>query len=211
MALVGTPHTAKLSLLFTYGTDGQQCMNTFYEFDATDAIFVSPANTAAVVQAAATAHIVPALFPEVSTVGVLFEDVRTVPFGGAAFPHAAVAGTRAGGTADLPSSVCLAIKKVTGNLGRSGRGRWFWPLGDVQAISGSNDTVGAAYITAIEAGLTAFQAAIEGSALPCQVGIVSYQHNNVARSAGLFQQITAWSNSDATIDSQRRRLTGRGR
>lgn len=211
MPLPGTPHTARMAVLFTFGIDGQTCENIFHLQDSTDAIFTSPTATCNAVQTAANTHIKPALFPTVKLIGTTFEDVRTFPFGGLDVPQVAVAGTRAGGTALLPSSVSLSIKKVTGNLGRSGRGRWYWPLADVQAISGTNDTVNASYITDIEAALTAFQLAVETAITPAIMGVVSYRSGKVQRSAGVFQRIISWSNADATIDSQRRRLTGRGR
>jgi hypothetical protein len=200
-----------MSVLFTFGTDGQTCENTFYLNDPTDVIWAAPAAVCAAVQNAVNTYLVPASYPNVKYIGVGIEDVRTFPFGGLEVPQAAVAGTRAGSIGALPSSCALAIKKVTGNLGRSGRGRWYWPLGDTNAISGSNDTVFGAYVTAILAALSGFQTDIETVLPYATVGIVSYRTGGAQRSVGLYQRISGWANTDATVDSQRRRLTGRGR
>lgn len=211
MSLPGTPHTARASLLFTYGADGQTCMNTFYARDNSDAMFADPSGTLAAWQGAATLDLVPHLFPSVSLTGMVFEDVRTFPFGGIQRGISPVPGTKSGAVAKLPSHVCLAIKKNTGNLGRSGRGRWYWPLGDVAALSGTNDTVLAGYITEIEAALAAFADHIRFGSVPAEFGIVSYRHGGAPRTAGLFQSVISFSITDAIVDSQRRRLTNRGR
>jgi hypothetical protein len=211
MPLPGTAHCAKISVQFTFGLDGQICENEFYLQDATDAMFANPTATLAVIQAQANIAFLPRLYPGVSLIGCVFEDVRVFPFGGIAVPQVAQPGTRAGSVGSLPSSACIAIKKVTGNLGRSGRGRWYWPLADTNAISGTNDTVVAAYVTTILAGLTSFQGAVEAGLPPVAMGIVSYRTAGAQRAAGLFQQIVSWQNTDRLVDSQRRRLSGRGR
>ena len=211
MPLPGTAHVARIGLLFTFGTDGQQCENTFYVRDTTDAIFADPVGFCGHVQAAANSQIADGLAPQISLTGVSFEDVRTFPFGGVTVGISPHPGDGPETGVPLPSSNSIAIRKTTATLGRSGRGRWYWPLGNSSALGATNDTVNLAHITRYENALIAFQSVVEGAPFPCEMGIVSYRSGGVQRSAGLFSRITGWSTADALVDSQRRRLTGRGR
>lgn len=210
MAQVGTDHVARIGLGWLYGTDLVQCENTFYVLDPTDNLFSDPEGFCDQVKSAAVAQLVPSLFAAVQINAVFFEDVRSVPFGGLEKSYTPVPGTHVGAAGALPGNVVLAIKKGTGALGRSGRGRWYWPLADVSILQ-TDDTVKSSYVTAITAALGAFQAAVEGGTYPCTVGIVSYQTGKVLRPSGFFQAITSWTTADLTTDSQRRRLGGRGR
>lgn len=211
MALPGTPHVARLSFLFTFGTDGQKCENVFYIRDTTDAIFADPVTYATGVLAIADTTLKPALDSNVFITGMGFEDVRTFPFGGLEVAQAGVAGTYTIHGSNLPSSVAFAIRKNTATLGRSGRGRWYWPVGGSAHLSPTNDTVLALSITNWIAALTAFQTAVEAFMGSTEMGIVSYRTANAQRAAGLFSRIISWSAADSNIDNQRRRLTGRGK
>ena len=208
--LPGTPHVMKCALMWTYGATGMVCENVFYLQDGTDAIFAAPGTVATNIYNAAVAHLTPVNYPEISINGVALEDVRTTVFGATVFPQTPSVGTNAGGGVAIPSNVSLSIKKVTGNPGRSGRGRWYWPIASSAALI-NGDTVGSAYAAGVVSGLGAFQTAVEGSVPASQMGIVSYFQNKVLRPSGLFQRITAWVASDLNVDDQRRRLLGRGR
>lgn len=211
MPLPGTPHCARFSLLFTFGTDGQKCENTFYIQDETDAIFADPVVFATGVLAIANTTLKPMLDSNVLITGMGFEDVRTFPFGGLEVGQAGAAGTYTIHGSNLPSSVAFSIRKNTATLGRSGRGRWYWPIGGSAHLSPTNDTVLALSISNWISGLEAFQTAVEAYLSPGKMGIVSYRTANAQRSEGLFSQITSWSAADSNVDSQRRRLTGRGK
>jgi hypothetical protein len=187
------------------------CENVFYLEDTSDNIFVDPTATITHIVTAAIAQLVPHYYPSVAVTGCTFEDVRTVPFGGLDIPITPVPGTKGGGVGGTPASVCLAVKKNTGNLGRSGRGRWFWPVSDSNAFGAGGNFVTPTFLADVVTALTNFQNAIESALLPATMGIVSYQTGGAMRSAGLFQQITSFSTSDSFIDSQRRRLPNRGR
>ncbi len=178
--------------------------------DASDAIFADPTGICNEIWTHVLATLVVGSSHAVIYNEVGFEDIRTVPFGGLTVSQTPTAGTHSGGGDTLPSDVCIAVKKGTGNLGRSGRGRWYWPLGVASALV-HPDEVAAAQITTIETALQDFQAGVETITGTPLMGIVSYRHGGVARAAGLFQHITSWSVADAFVDSQRRRLLGRGR
>lgn len=114
------------------------------------------------------------------------------------FPPGTVGAT--GGDAS-PGNATLAVKQMTGRSGKSYRGRNFWPgLAEGQTIG---NQVISALITALSIiftrNLTGFVGVV-GTYIPCVPSRKLLQlHNIVAFSMDKF------------IDSQRRRLTGRGR
>lgn len=209
MALPGTLHVAKIALGFIYGTEQAQCENVFYVHDGTDAMFSDPDGFCDQVHTAAVTNLIPELFPIVGINQVGFEDVRSVPFGGIEKSYTITYGSHAATGVRLPANVAFSIKKNTGALGRSGRGRWYWPVGYTDALSGDS-VIATASANNWVAALVAFQAAVEGGTYPCQMGIVSYQTGGAQRPNGFFQQITSWGYSDLISDSQRKRLPGRG-
>lgn len=211
MPLPGTPHVAKMGLLFTFGTDGQQCENTFYLLDTSDAIFADPTATCVNIQGHANTTLIPSLSKFVSLTGISFEDVRVFPFGGLTVGITPLPGTGTSTGLAIPSSCALAVRKNTGSLGRSARGRWYWPLGDTDTLGATNDTVNAPHAALYPAALQNFQDALETAFAGVSFGFVSYRNGGVQRPVGVFERITSWSVVDATVDSQRRRLTGRGR
>jgi len=210
MPLPGTPHVARFGILFTFGTEGNQCENILHVRDVSDGMFSDPVLACNLVQAAANTNLLPALASQVALTGVVFEDVRSFPFGGMEIGQAPHPGTGSSAGSALPSSVSIAIKKSTAGLGRSARGRWYWPVAAGSNLAGS-DTVTAGLIAAATSALADFCTQIETTIAGSECGVVSYRSGGVQRAAGLFQPIVAWSVSDAIVDSQRRRLAGRGR
>jgi hypothetical protein len=107
----------------------------------------------------------------------------------------------------LPNNVSVAVKWTTGQAGRSYRGRTYH-LGMTEAqvannaISGANQTF---LLSAYNALINDVEAAITGAHLV----VVSKYTNNAPRTEGIFTEILAVS-IDPTVDSQRRRLPGRG-
>jgi len=209
MASITTPHAAKVGVRFTTPASLVVCENTFAVMDPTDNLFSDPGGFQTQVWNAVVANLVPACTGEVVFNGIIFEDVRSIPYGGATYDHAGTPGTASAPSAPLATSTALSIKKVTGALGRSGRGRWYWPVWDIAEIDSTN-VVKSAKVAAYVAALQAFQAAVEGGTYPCQVGIISEQSGGVPRANGVFYQIVDWVAFDPSVDNQRRRLTGRG-
>jgi len=210
MPTVGTPHVAKIAVGWTYLDTPIQAENIFHIQDSTDSIFADPVGTCNNIWTHVLAALVAGSSHAIIFNSVDFEDVRTVPFGGISVSQMPTAGTHSGGGDTLPSDVCIAVKKGTGNLGRSGRGRWYWPLGVGSALVHPDEVAGA-QVTTILTALADFQAGVETVVAGLKMGIVSYRNGGVARPAGLFQQITDWTVADNFVDSQRRRLLGRGR
>jgi hypothetical protein len=107
----------------------------------------------------------------------------------------------------LPNNVAFVISLRTGLTGRSARGRWFWHgITEDQATASHMDaTPGAAIVAAMTALRTAIVAA------SAQLVIVSYVNNGAPRVGGpITFPVTSLISTDNFLDSQRRRLPGRG-
>lgn len=116
-----------------------------------------------------------------------------------------LAGTHSGGS--LPNNVTLATKLATGLTGRSRRGRsYLVGLPDSMLETGSQ-TVADSYITLLQGAfadlLTAL--AVEGFNL----AVLSLISGGVPRTEGVLTDVTSVVTNDV-VDSQRRRLPGRG-
>lgn len=116
-----------------------------------------------------------------------------------------IVGTRAG--AQLPNNVALVLTKRTAARGRSYRGRlYFGPLVEADV---TDNTVTAGVVTSIIGNLGAVLLTVTGALHTHRLQVVSRFSNNVARVEGIATQVTGWT-SDGIVDSQRRRLPGRG-
>jgi hypothetical protein len=208
MPLPGTAHTVKVAV--KWFTAGQNMVNTFYVRDATDAIFADLAGFGDSVNMAVAADLLPEMYAFLTLLGCDVEDIRVVPFVGFTASAAPGTGGALSATHQLPTNCTFSIKKITGGGGRSGRGRWYW-VGMDSADTLTSDIILAARANAMITALVAFQTAIEAISTGLEMGIVSYYHAKVLRVAGLFEQITNWGYADLVLDSQRRRLPGRGR
>jgi hypothetical protein len=113
-------------------------------------------------------------------------------------------GSTAGGIA-MPNNVTVAVKWQTGLRGRSYRGRTFHIGLKENDITG-NQVVGGV-LTALTSGYTALITALTG--LPSELVVLSRYHNNAPRVTAVATEVSGCS-IDANVDSQRRRLTGRG-
>lgn len=116
---------------------------------------------------------------------------------------APINGTDAG--VDLPGNVTVAVRWITGLRGRSYRGRTFH-IGLTRArVSG--DAVIPTDQALIATCYNNLIGALDAEAMALVVA--SYRHNKAPRAVGLASPITT-ATVEHTIDSQRRRLSGRG-
>lgn len=117
------------------------------------------------------------------------------------------------GAQALPNNVTFALTLQTGLAGRSFRGRiYLVGLASGQTTGGanaSNMTVSAA--TLIVTCYTALKTAIEGIGAGYHIVVVSYRTGLAWRTSGVATPIINFSYADLNLDSQRRRLPGRGR
>jgi hypothetical protein len=205
-----TPHTVRLALLYKHVTEPIKCELTFAVNDVTDAAFTTPGTLADFFFSEMVSALVPVMAPEVVFNGVVYEDVRSIPYGGTEYSYTDTPGTLTGGDAPIPTDTALAVSRYGVFFGRSNRGRLFMPIWDRAELSGA-DEVDLAHandiVTALEAAQTAFLADVPTAAL----GIISQQVGGVVRSEGLFVETVRYGITDNFVDSQRRRLLGRGR
>lgn len=106
----------------------------------------------------------------------------------------------------MPANVALSIKKVTGMVGRTRRGRWYLaavPRGVVVGSSVTNPWANM-LVESMNYQLTLFQ---QAGWTPV---VVSYQSNKIKRTTALTTPITSYVLVDYVLDSQRRRLPTRG-
>lgn len=116
-----------------------------------------------------------------------------------------LAGSHSGGS--LPNNVTLATKLATGLTGRSRRGRSYLVGLPLTQLETGSQTVADSYITLLQGAfadlLTAL--AVEGFNL----AVLSLVSGGVPRTEGLLTDVTSVVTNDV-VDSQRRRLPGRG-
>jgi hypothetical protein len=133
------------------------------------------------------------------TLGSPFEDY-SVP--------SPVTGTHSG-SVNLPQNVAYAIRLATGLTGRSYRGRVY--VGGLNGDQASGTTVGVINTAARDAILTAYNTLMtslaSGGHTLC---VVSYRTGKAWRAAGVATTVQTITAADLNLDSQRRRLPGRG-
>lgn len=107
-----------------------------------------------------------------------------------------------------PGSVSLAISFGTINRGRSSRGRMFVVgLPESQIVG---NLVEQAYVSTLLQGFVGFIAFAEATA-PLSHVVTSRYSNGNPRTTALVQPVLSYTIKDRVVDSQRRRLPGRGR
>lgn len=204
MTFVPAPQIMEMQFRTTW--DGQQTMNRVH----VDAL--APV-TFAHCQALATAgeswyeDNVVALVPSTLLLREVFVkglDVVT-PFQATATPTGPLPGTNVNGSVPNNVSICASIR--TGLAGRSARGRWYWQGLTQDTID--NNTVQSGTLTDIDAALTNLASVIAG--IGFNWVIVSYISEKAPRPGGpVYFSVTDVLFVDSIVDSQRRRLPGRG-
>jgi len=204
MPFIPTPDCLQVEMIFNW--DNQIVENVFHYdmgggFNAADADMVAAAiktawDTTLKAQTAATCSLTKFRMTDVTTqTGFATEYATGLP----------IAGTKV--SASMPNSVSVTIKKATAKRGRSYRGRMFF-------IGLTEDNV---TNNIINSGLTTtfgnFFAAIDSIAIsaggPAILSVRSLYNGNAPRSEGILTPVTSFI-TDLVVDSQRRRLPGRG-
>lgn len=101
----------------------------------------------------------------------------------------------------------FAIKFTTGLSGRSYRGRMYWPA--LVGVEILNNEVSSTYAADMRDAVMSFFAEIFDVAGAVHV-VVSYQNDCEWNTTGVATPVTGYSYTDLHVDSQRRRLSGRG-
>jgi len=199
----------RFAVTFRHASVSVRAELTFALQDASGTIFLNPANTAQQIWDNAVPNLVSAASASVVFTGVVVEDVRTVPYGGAEFPQTPQAGTFTSAGIALPTDCCIAIKRSTALLGRSGRGRLYWPIWQSPELD-TADTIPSSHATFIVGKVQDFDNAIVAALPTANLVLISTVTGGAPRTNGLPESITGYSVADLAIDSQRRRLLGRG-
>lgn len=152
-------------------------------------------------------HLAPQLPDAISFREVYAKDLSAVDGYEATFDLSEVTGAVIG--VPLPNHVTICASLRTGSVGRSARGRLYWPVLTEDQVT--NNTVNGPTLSNIRTTLMALREVITTDLMMSWV-VVSYRHNNAPRPGGpVYYVISNVVFTDDTVDSQRRRLPGRGR
>lgn len=196
-------NTAKVELLFTL--NGNTCENVWY--------FHNTAGSFSTVEMAVLASNIHGWYnslyktiqpAQVSATMIRVTDMTTQTSAGieytSGFP---IVGTRGGSVS--PANVTVAIKWLTGLRGRSYRGRTY--VVGVAKDDVTGDTVTNTYLGSLN---DVFQGFLDLDIADWEFVVASYFNDGAWRTTGVITPVTGVA-INPVVDSQRRRLTGRGR
>jgi len=146
------------------------------------------------------------LLPPQATLQQIISTAQEVPSGVQDTDIVAVAGSNADDSINALNAT-LAIKFSTGQSGRSYRGRMYWPA--LVGVEVLDNEVSSSYVNDIVSALESFFGAIF-SDVGAQHVIVSYQQDCEWLTTAVSTFVTGYGVADRHVDSQRRRLSGRG-
>lgn len=205
MAFVPVPNTIMLESIYEW--NGQTVENTsYFEFAEGAPTLVQVSDFLDQVSTLIQEELLPLLNETIALVrlvGTLLTAIDSFSYTLNISPP--VAGSSAGES--MPNNVTYCISFLTAARGRSFRGRNYVPgLGNGQ-VDGNN------IVSTTRTGLLAFYTALSALAIDnsFEMVVVSRMADGVARTTGVTTGITGFTTFDTTVDSQRRRLPGRGR
>lgn len=203
MAFIPVAHTIEAVLQWLMG--GQQMVNTMWFEKGSAWTEEQMADFVDDLIAWAVANLLPILSDSITLVGAKASD-KSVEGGGTA--EKAVTGSNTGSITGptAPNNACGVVTFRTALTGRSYRGRNY-----ISGISGSDLASSVALDSSIVADLLDAYDALSGveTANSCEHVVVSFFHAGSPRAAGVTTPITEYT-MDTYVDSQRRRLAGRG-
>ena len=204
MAFIPVPNTCQVA--FEYLAKGQQLINTLY-FEQANPFNVSDMTTlASELDTWHSTHLAPQL-----AVDAKLQNIKLTSLENNTAPvyELPISPARSGGIAasPLPNHCTFAIKFLTAQRGRSFRGRNYIPLlPDTKTLDNSVDQTWAdALVAAYDEIFN-----IPSFSTPFLWVVVSRYSAGLPRSPGISTPVTDVAYTDLTIDSQRRRLPGRG-
>lgn len=203
MAFVPALNTAMVEIRM--GLDGQRVENTVYAQNvaAWDQTSLTSLGNAIISWWTDTAA--PLYTNSTSLTEVFLTDLTSATSTAVSvIPDTATAGGL--GLEPLPNNCAIAISFRTASRGRSARGRNY--IGGLPADNVSNNRVVGSYLDDWISAYTVLQIAIgdEGATMV----VVSRRHNKANRVNAVMFPITTFLFVDNVVDSQRRRLPGRG-
>lgn len=203
MAPKPVPNTVQVDMLFLlYGQRVEMVWHASAP-GGVDAVTLSDAEAAFAGWAAGT--LMPLLGNEISFIGLEVTNI-SIPNGGKrSFQQSPPV---AGGQSSLcePGNVAFSVSLRTAQIGRAYRGRKFIPGVPVSQRSGNQ--VQAGWATALVQAVNDLIAGVQ--AVNMLLVVVSRFLDNVERLVPVATPVISVTTTDLNIDSQRRRLTGRG-
>jgi len=204
MAFVSAPNIIECQVRCTW--DGQQIMNRFHahvDSGPTEAQCAFLASEVAAWWIANVKALVPATLSlrEVFCKGLELENDVQATFS-SGLPSAGTSGADS-----CPNNVALCCSLRTGLTGRSAHGRWYWAGLCESQVTGS--TIASGTVASIVATLDALRNVLLAAGLNWMV--VSFNHNGGPRAGGpVYFEVNDILAIDGIVDSQRKRLPGRG-
>jgi len=187
-----------------YTQYGQELMNVFY-FTKTGPWTPGDLTTlAASVATEWTSNIRPQQTNEMTLQSIEATDIAVAGGAQVIHPVGVVGGNSGSGVA---TGITLAVKFATGLSGRSNRGRMYF-IGTPGGAILDNQYL-ALYVAGLISALVTFFGNVETTTSSTHT-VVSYCNNKVWRSTAVTNHVISYLATDNNIDSQRRRLTGRG-
>ena len=202
MPFVPIPNVCKFDFVQTW--QGQQIMNSLYIQSATAWTVNTVQDQIIALDTWAKAHLLIDASNTLSLNKIIATDLTSQT--GISIENA-VAGGNSGAEAQtsVPNNVALCVKFVTGTRGRSYRGRWY--LAGILASRVVDNRVTLSFAQSVA---DHFNALKSGAILEGNTWVVASRITNGApRTTGIATPVTGVS-CEILIDSQRRRLPGRG-
>jgi hypothetical protein len=203
MAFIPVPDCAQVEIVFSVES---QIVENVRFYQGTDLSGTSLAALVEAVNAAIRDQLLPLLHSSLSLIrvvgqiidavdGIVYTSTTSLPAAGGA-----------GGTS-LPNNVAMCVSLRTAQAGRSFRGRNYI-CGIPSAQRSTNNLLESSFVSdVIDAWTTVGLAAVDDGWVPV---VVSRFHDGAPRTTGVATEITSTIATDNIIDSQRRRLPGRG-
>jgi hypothetical protein len=188
-----------------YTMEGQQCENTFHNKSTVAWTAPNMTTLAAIYYNWVDTDVKPLMVSDCVLQSIAVQDLTTQTSQGVDVPAAPpIVGTAFGDP--MPMNVTVAVKLNSLFRGRNWRGRsYFIGIPDPQ-VSGS--FIDATYAANLATAYNTLIATLSAASWPLHVA--SRWNNRVRRTIGATAEIVAAS-VELTVDSQRRRLPGRGR
>jgi hypothetical protein len=114
------------------------------------------------------------------------------------------------GANPLPNNVSFAVHKVCAGRGRSNQGRVYLPAVSRDEVVATNQ-INATFAGVLVAAFSALRDAVAAASTDWFLAVVSFFTANAPRAAGVPAAILYFVARDLILDTQRRRLPGRGR
>lgn len=198
---VPSPLVVEAELL--YLLDGQQMENTLYFQLAATPTILTMAALASDLHAWWADQIAPQTTAALTLRGIKVTSLESETAPAFELPLAV---TGAESSPPLPNNVTFVVKFLTGGRGRSSRGRNY-----IVGLMESQVTGNTVASSTRAAFVAAYNDLRDSGTMPNGTwGVYSRRHDLAWRTEGLFQEITGVAVTDDIVDSQRRRLPGRG-